>query len=181
MIVKYGKDTRYTSDELMSTHDKTMMVARPAEQLSAIADEAEHFDVIGIDEGQFFEGIVDFCEDMANAGKIIIVACLDGTFQRQAFGSVLGLVPLAEQVTKLTAICMLCYQPASFSKRLGTETAIEVIGGSDKYIAVCRNCFNEDHETPAKDADVADTQALLKKASLVDEPAPRSVHVGRDI
>jgi thymidine kinase len=39
--------------------------------------------VLGIDEGQFFPDIVSFCEDMANAGKLVIVAALDGTFQRK--------------------------------------------------------------------------------------------------
>jgi thymidine kinase len=65
-------------------------------------------------------------------GKIIIVAALDGTFQRKPFGNVLNLIPLAEEVSKLSAVCMMCYRSASFSKRIGNETEVEVIGGSDK-------------------------------------------------
>lgn len=80
---------------------------------------------------------------MANQGKIVIVAALDGTFQRKPFGSVLNLVPLAETVTKLTAVCMMCQADAAFSLRLGSETQVELIGGADKYIAVCRRCFVE--------------------------------------
>lgn len=98
---------------------------------------------------------------MANRGKIVIVAALDGTFQRKAFGSILELVPLAEEVTKLNSVCTQCGNDASFSKRIGNEKEVEVIGGADKYVsisiithqeieipndyfryvAVCRQCF----------------------------------------
>ena len=63
---------------------------------------------------------------MANDGKTVIVAALDGTFQRQPFGSILNLVPMAESVIKLKAVCMLCYNDASFTKRLGAETEVGV-------------------------------------------------------
>lgn len=101
----------------------------------------QDYDCIGIDEGQFFPDLVQWVEEMANAGKHIIVAALDGTFQRKPFGDVLDLIPMAEAVTKLTAVCMQCHQPASFSKRLGDETEVEVIGGAEKYISVCRSCY----------------------------------------
>ena len=82
------------------------------------------YDVIGIDEGQFFPDIVTWCEEMANRcswrwkpnfknvfrGKIVLVAALDGTFQRLPFPEMLALVPLAEAVTKLQAVCMICFQ-----------------------------------------------------------------------
>ena len=55
----------------------------------------------------------------------------------------LNLIPLAESVTKLNAVCMLCYKDAAFTKRLGSETQVEVIGGAEKYISVCRQCFIE--------------------------------------
>jgi hypothetical protein len=88
--------------------------------------------------------VVEFAEEMANLGKTVIVACLDGTFQRKPFGRVLELLALAESVTKLSAVCMLCQANAAFSKRIGSETAVEVIGGADKYVAVCRACYFAD-------------------------------------
>ncbi|KAK2112168.1 hypothetical protein P7K49_011915 [Saguinus oedipus] len=88
-----------------------------------------------------FPDIVEFCEAMANAGKTVIVAALDGTFQRKAFGTILNLVPLAESVVKLTAVCMECFREAAYTKRLGTEKEVEVIGGADKYHSVCRLCY----------------------------------------
>ncbi|XP_025783339.1 thymidine kinase, cytosolic [Puma concolor] len=88
-----------------------------------------------------FPDIVEFSETMANAGKTVIVAALDGTFQRKAFGTILNLVPLAESVVKLTAVCMECFREAAYTKRLGAEKEVEVIGGADKYHSVCRLCY----------------------------------------
>ena len=67
--------------------------------------------------------------------KLVISKCSDL--------QVLNLIPLAESVTKLNAVCMLCYKDAAFTKRLGSETQVEVIGGAEKYISVCRQCFIE--------------------------------------
>ncbi|XP_025892658.1 thymidine kinase, cytosolic isoform X1 [Nothoprocta perdicaria] len=168
LLVKYAKDTRYGTAGL-STHDRSTMEALPACLLQDVYQEALGSAVIGIDEGQFFPDIVEFCEMMANTGKTIIVAALDGTFQRKAFGSILNLVPLAESVVKLNAVCMECYREASYTKRLGAEREVtssccpragtsfgeppcraqlarspcqvEVIGGADKYHSVCRTCY----------------------------------------
>lgn len=89
---------------------------------------------------------------MANKGKIVIVAALDGTFQRKPFNNVLELVPLAESVTKLNAVCMICFKDAAFTKRLGNQTQIELIGGSDLYISTCRNCFDKFITEPLKNS-----------------------------
>lgn len=63
---------------------------------------------------------------MANLGKVVIVAALDGTYQRKGFGEILNLVPLAEHIVKLTAVCMNCYNDASFTKRKGFETQVSL-------------------------------------------------------
>ncbi|XP_077574499.1 thymidine kinase, cytosolic [Stigmatopora nigra] len=140
LVIKYAKDTRY-SDLKMATHDKNTMEAVSANSLKDVQLLALRARVIGIDEGQFFPDTVEFCEEMANLGKTVIVAALDGTFQRMPFGNILNLVPLAESVVKLHAVCMQCYQDAAYTKRIGTEKEVEVIGGADKYQAVCRNCY----------------------------------------
>jgi len=79
---------------------------------------------------------------MANKGKVVLIAALDGTFQRKPFPNILELVPLAENVTKLNAVCMSCFGEAAFSKRTSEEDSLEVIGGADKYMAVCRGCYH---------------------------------------
>ncbi|CAL1278768.1 unnamed protein product [Larinioides sclopetarius] len=143
LIVKYAKDVRYDADNI-ATHDRQCLSAVCATTLTDLKNTAANYSVIGIDEGQFFPDTVSFAEEMANNGKIVIVAALDGTFQRKAFGDILQLVPLAESVIKLTAVCMLCFDEASFTKRIGTETQVEIIGGTDKYMAVCRKCYKLD-------------------------------------
>ncbi|XP_042869809.1 thymidine kinase, cytosolic-like [Penaeus japonicus] len=149
LIIKYAKDVRYDSDGI-ATHDKQVLPAVAATALDELRGKTDDYSVIGIDEGQFFPDTVEFAEEMANRGKIVIVAALDGTYQRLGFGNILQLVPLAESIVKLTAVCMICYEEASYTKRTSTETAhkisgsvlqVEVIGGSEMYIATCRKCF----------------------------------------
>jgi len=148
LLIKYKNDTRY-SEEMAATHDRQQEVARSTAKLQDLHHLLPEFDVVGIDEGQFFPDIVEFSEAAANTGKIVVIAALDGTFQRKPFGSVLSLIPMAEKVTKLSAVCMICYKDAAFTKRLGAELDIEVIGGADKYVSVCRACFRGT-SSPAK-------------------------------
>lgn len=145
LIVKYQRDVRY-DEENIATHDLQTMKAVSSLTLSILVKSGlvDDVSVIGIDEGQFFPDTVSFAEEMANRGKTVIVAALDGTFQRNGFGDILQLIPLAESVIKLTAVCMNCFEEASFTKRIGQEKELEVIGGPEKYMAVCRKCFLSD-------------------------------------
>lgn len=113
----------------------------------ARSHDLSQFSVIGIDEGQFFPDTVEFAESMASTGKTVIVAALDGSYRRVGFGDILNLIPLAESVIKLTAVCMICFNEASFTKRIGQEKELEVIGGAEKYMAVCRGCYFLDQES----------------------------------
>ncbi|ETV87581.1 hypothetical protein H257_01107 [Aphanomyces astaci] len=141
MVVKSKIDDRYTNDSLVSTHDRQMMKANPLTRLEDMGDEFMKYDVIGIDEGQFFTDLHSFCDDAANRGKIVIVAALDGTFERKPFQHVCDLIPRAESVTKLSAVCAICGSDAAFTRRLVSSTAVELVGGSESYQPVCRNCF----------------------------------------
>ncbi|CBY21492.1 unnamed protein product [Oikopleura dioica] len=141
LVVKFNEDDRY-SDLDMATHDGQKVAAIKAAKLDDVYDAAKDFDVIGVDEGQFFEDLLEFCENLANSGKTVIVAALDGDYKRQPFEKTIQLIPLSESVTKLTAICMNCRADAAFSRRLGAQTQQKVIGGEEKYMAVCRACFN---------------------------------------
>ncbi|XP_077980452.1 thymidine kinase, cytosolic-like [Glandiceps talaboti] len=141
LIIKYAKDDRYDKNGV-ATHDREVKAAISANELHEVKNTALKYDVIGIDEGQFFPDCVEFSEEMADKGKKVIVAALDGTFQRKGFGNILNLVPLAESVIKLNAVCMHCYSEAAYTKRIGAETAVEIIGGTDKYLAACRDCYH---------------------------------------
>lgn len=144
-ILVKTKDSRYLNDETkVVTHDQfNFLEAISCDNLMESVEEVKHYDVIGIDEAQFFPDIIQFCEGMANIGKIVIVACLDSDFRRQPFGKICELIAKSEKVMKLTSICHYCKDDASFSARITTETAIKVIGGRDKYRPVCRSCYTE--------------------------------------
>ncbi|XP_057754251.1 thymidine kinase b [Arachis stenosperma] len=102
----------------------------------------EKLDVIGIDEAQFFEDLYDFCREAADHdGKTVIVAGLDGNYLRRSFGSVLDIIPLADTVTKLTALCEICGKRAFFTLRKTQEKQVELIGGGDVYMPVCRHHY----------------------------------------
>jgi len=176
LIVKYAKDTRY-DDTGIATHDKQTLPAVSATRLETLTDTADDYDVVGIDEGQFFSDVVEWTEEMANQGKIVMVAALDGTFQRKAFSAILELVPLAEYVIKLNAVCMNCFGEASFSKRISQDKEVEVIGGVEKYMAVCRKCYHSPVTVAASprlplkhknDESVSDIDELPAKKSLFE-------------
>ena len=144
LLIKFAEDCRY-DPKMICTHDKIRSgdcVSCP--NLSEIKDAWKQYDVIAIDEGQFFEKIREFCIQAADAGKTIIVAALDATFQREPFLNICTLIPMAESVEKLTAICTSCGELASFSKRIAPSSHVILIGGHDEYMPVCRSCFIKD-------------------------------------
>ena len=156
VLIKWKHDTRY-SKEKAATHDKLeedavgLTSLAPDTPISAgtrLCDLSEETDVFGVDEGQFFPDIVEFCERMANCGKIVVVASLNSTFQRKPFNSTGELVAIADGIVKFSAVCMNCARDAAFSKRISDELDLNVIGGSDKYVASCRSCFHETWKSP---------------------------------
>jgi thymidine kinase len=145
LVVKYKHDTRYSEQATLSTHDKADIVnARPCKTLNELYEDESRYraaEVIGIDEGQFFPDLVEFCDTAACEGKTVIVSALDATFQRQPFGSVCDLVAVSDEVVKLSAVCEVCNCDAIFSWRRVAEQQVELIGGENMYMAVCRSCF----------------------------------------
>ncbi|KAL3132956.1 hypothetical protein ABBQ38_006868 [Trebouxia sp. C0009 RCD-2024] len=175
LLVKYKRDNRYTEDPLLSTHDHTRMAAKAVSALAEIANAAWHYDVIAIDEGQFFPDLVEYAEQWANSGKHILVSALDATFQRKPFSNVLELIPLAENVIKLTAVCSECRSSASFTKRLSSETDVQVVGGADKYTALCRHCFRkaDTGPTPLNQHSSTDSNTSLNNKRIPQRKSSR--------
>ncbi|TPP54651.1 Thymidine kinase family protein [Leishmania donovani] len=143
-VIKYSKDTRYDEHNVAS-HDQLMLRAQAAvSQLTEVRDTWKRFDVLAIDEGQFFSDLVNFCNTAADAGKVVMVSALDGDYRRKPFGQICELVPYCEAVDKLTAVCMMCHeQPACFTRRTVNVEQQELIGGADMYIATCRECYSK--------------------------------------
>jgi len=121
----------------------------------------DEFEVIAIDEAQFFSDIVEKSELFCNSGKIVIIAALDGTFERKPFGRILELIPLAEQVQKLSAVCFSCGKDACYTKRLSDCKEIELIGGEEMYKPVCRGCFFKEEQLP-KPRSIEDMSLLVE-------------------
>jgi thymidine kinase len=149
LVVKFSGDTRYSSDAATNTHDGSTLQRNEssietiaARTLAELAHSLTPYSVVAIDEGQFFPDIAEAADAMANSGKVVVISALDGTFERRPFGSIAALIPLAESVQKMAAVCKLCFQTAHFSKRTTDHTCIEMIGGKDSYMPLCRRCYN---------------------------------------
>lgn len=143
-VVNYDKDKRY-HEELLSTHDKKMIPCINVKHLrEAVTDvNVAKYDVFLVNEGQFFVDVDEVVLDLVQKhGKKVYVCGLDGDYKQQTFGNLLNLIPHCDNYSKLHAICKVCKDgtPASFSKRITSETDQEVIG-SDNYIPVCRKCY----------------------------------------
>ncbi|KAA5216860.1 thymidine kinase, partial [Bacteroides finegoldii] len=96
----------------------------------------------GIDEAQFFDsGLVDVCNQLANNGIRVIVAGLDMDFKGNPFGPMPQLCAIADEVSKVHAICVKCGQLASFSHRTVKNEKQVLLGETSEYEPLCRECY----------------------------------------
>ena len=134
-------DTRYDDDDVVS-HDSNTVSSTAVENASQILFYADEFDVVAIDEAQFFgNDLVDVCNKLAAKGKRVIVAGLDMDYLGKPFGPIPALMASAEYVTKVHAICMKCGSLASYSHRTIKDDKLVVLGETDSYEPLCRACF----------------------------------------
>ncbi len=99
-------------------------------------------DVIGIDEAQFFDdAVIALSVELVHLGKRLVVAGLDTTFAAEPFGPIPALMAIADEVTKLSAVCMVCGAPAIHTQRLGSSQELVVVGAAGMYEARCRAHF----------------------------------------
>ena len=107
-----------------------------------ILDLSTNVDVVGIDEAQFFsEDLVDVCNSLANGGTRVIVAGLDMDFSGKPFGPMPNLMAIAEQVTKVHAVCSETGEPALYSYRKGKNDNVVLLGEKDEYEPLSRKAF----------------------------------------
>jgi thymidine kinase len=148
-------DNRYSADHVQS-HDASRILSKPvhtARDILQLVDDNTR--VVGIDEAQFFDdSVVDVAQKLAYRGIRVIVAGLDMDFRGLPFGPMPKLLAVAENVTKLSAVCMVCGAPASRSQRIagpvGANAPRVAVGAKDLYEARCRFCHEPDvQEAPA--------------------------------
>ena len=145
-IFKPEIDTRYDLEKVVS-HDENSINSTPVQSSSQILLLSTDIDVVGIDEAQFFDPeIVPVCNILANRGVRVIVAGLDMDYLGKPFGPMPGLIATAEYVTKVHAICMRCGNLAYVSHRKVENDNLVLLGETDSYEPLCRNCFNEARE-----------------------------------
>ncbi len=142
-IFKPALDTRYHAENVVS-HDATSIQSTPVASAREILALAEDCELIGIDEAQFFDDeIVAVCNELANAGKRVVIAGLDMDSEGRPFGPMPSLMAIAEYVTKVHAICVVCGELANYSYRKVATPGQILLGEKDSYEARCRRHFLE--------------------------------------
>jgi len=147
IVVNSAKDTR-SSDEVLRTHDNVKFKCRKVYDLFDLLDDTDFdaADIIAVDEAQFFPRLKKFVEYCLFENKHVIIAGLDADSFQRKWGEILDCIPIASDVTKLSAYCMRCNDgtPGPFTKRIVDNKELELIGGSDMYIATCYDHLNCD-------------------------------------
>ena len=149
-IFKPSLDTRYSEEDVVS-HDKNTIRSTPIDSSGAILLLASDIDVVGIDEAQFFDdGLVEVCNQLANNGVRVIVAGLDMDYKGIPFGPIPALCAIADEVTKVHAICVKCGALAYVSHRLIHNVKRVLLGEKDEYEPLCRECYQRSIEIEMK-------------------------------
>lgn len=144
-IFKPAIDTRYSVGDVVS-HDKNSIASTAVEHSSNILLLSSDIEVVGVDEAQFFDaGLVDVCQQLADSGIRVIIAGLDMDFQRNPFGPMPPLCSIADEVTKVHAICVDCGRLANYSHRLVANDKQVMLGELEEYQPLCRICYKKKH------------------------------------
>ena len=141
-IFKPSLDSR--NNDYIESHDKNRIKSLTVKAFYDVYDIGKDFDVIGIDEVQFFDDeIVSVCNSLANNGVRVIAAGLDMDYLGNPFGPMPNLMAIAEYVTKVHAVCSKTGNIANYSYRKNKEDSIILIGEKDEYEALSREIFYE--------------------------------------
>jgi thymidine kinase len=151
-VITHSMDTRYTKEPMIVNHDLQMLPAVAAASLMPLLETQDYKQskLVVIEEAQFFGDLLDFVRRVVDIdGKHAVVVGLDGDAERRPFGQVLQLVPHADRVTKMTALCRRCADgtPALFTAATASsavEAAAEgkpCVGADERYEPVCRKHF----------------------------------------
>ena len=149
-IFKPSMDIRYSEVNVVS-HDQNEIMSTPVDSSASILLLSADIDVVGIDEAQFLDdGLVEVCNEMANRGVRVIVAGLDMDFKGRPFGPMPALCAIADDVTKVHAICVKCGALAYVSHRLVDDDKKVLLGETMEYEPLCRECYRKAMEASGK-------------------------------
>lgn len=144
LVINHHKDIRYSDNNCIVSHNNISLEGLKLNNLNQNINIMLEYDVVGIDEAQFFDEIdlVETTEFLANNGKIVIIAGLNSDFNRKSFDSISAIIPKVDTLDILYAICINCNNDASFTKKKIKSNQIIEIGGIELYEPVCRKCFH---------------------------------------
>lgn len=148
LIIKHSKDTRYTKESKIITHNNRSIDAVSTSNLEEIDNKniIDKYHCILIDEGQFFHDLI-ISSKWADCGKTIYISALNADYKRDIFPSIAEIIPKVDHIEYKKAICKSCFNGnASFTQRLTNEKDVELVGGSDKYRPLCRSCYVFQHQ-----------------------------------
>jgi thymidine kinase len=158
-VFKSHLDARYEGLHKVASHTGVTIEATPidrSDEILRLVESAADVDVVAIDETQFLDaGIVEVATHLAERGVRVICAGTDTDFRGEPFGMMGHLMAIAEEVTKLQAICVVCGDLACRNQRLVDgrparwNSPVVMVGGSESYEARCRRCF----QVPRHDED----------------------------
>lgn len=140
IMVKFFADQRYTEKSEVVTHDLIKYDSINCKILRDSFDTLKQYDVIGIDEGQFFEDLVEVCEELALMGKIVLIAALNGDFRMEPFPVIQRIISKSDKIKLLKAYCFNCHKDAKFSLRIVQSNETVLIGAGESYKPACREC-----------------------------------------
>lgn len=142
-IFKPAIDVRYSEEDVVS-HDQNHIRSTPIDSSASILLLSSDIDVVGIDEAQFLDnGLPDVCNELANRGIRVIIAGLDMDFRGVPFGPMPALCAIADDVTKVHAICVKCGSLAYVSHRTVADDRRVLLGETQEYEPLCRECYQE--------------------------------------
>ena len=140
-VFKPNLDTRNKKNKIES-HSKLEIEASTISNPNEILKYKNKFDIIGIDEAQFYSyDIVDICNILANSGVRVIVAGLDMDYSGKPFGPMPFLMAIAEEVTKVHTICNETGEPALYSYRKVENNETIMIGEKKEYMPLSRKAY----------------------------------------
>jgi thymidine kinase len=136
-------DNRFSEAHIVSHSDMRLASDNVKDATELLARVATDTEVVGIDEGQFFDPqLPAACNQLASGGKRVIVAGLDTDYLGRPFEPMPQLLAIAEYITKTLAICVVCGGPANHTQRLVVSADRVLVGASGLYEARCRHCFD---------------------------------------
>ncbi len=142
-IFKPAIDNRYGDTHIVSHSEMRIASSTVASSRALLEDVCPDTEVVGIDEGQFFDlELPAVCNELADRGIRVIVAGLDQDYLGKPFEPMPQLLAIAEYITKTLAICMVCGGPANHTQRLVASRDRVLLGAQGTYEARCRHCFD---------------------------------------